>query len=130
MKAAPLQPERLQWYYDNNPCSVSSFQNAVYIDECLGLFSETLAGVRSLGVPVYKGDLLSMFEFDWSSVFPRFNCRKETFLTRALYQELLPKIDIELDRRAHLPPKRKYSVELRISNTSRAKPLVVTSEDY
>jgi CRISPR/Cas system CMR-associated protein Cmr5 small subunit len=79
--------------------------------------------------------LSSLFEIDASSVQSYFRIKNETSLTEKSSKETISEEDLVLemlehDFIAHMPPKRRYTIELEVKKISRGKPRVVEPDEF
>lgn len=130
MAISPLQYNIYQKYVDVYPCSIASMDEEIDINDCLGISSDSLVKREALKKAIWHGNLLAMFEVDWSSIIPSLQCKNETFAAKGFFQAIIPTPTIEYDMVVSMSPKRRYTVNLNIEKIRKGTPKPISPEDY
>lgn len=79
---------------------------------------------------IFYQNLLSLLEIDLSSVWPHFEIKSETSLIKETVEEVFPKEMLEYNVVVRIPPKRRYTVQMRIKCIRRGEPKIVEPEGF
>lgn len=79
----------------------------------------------------FHQSLLSLFEIDFSSVWPYFEVRSES-LTEAekISEEMIAAEMLMHDLIVCIPPKKKYRVEIELKSIKKGEPIIVVPEEF
>jgi hypothetical protein len=117
-----------QNYSTRYPSSISSTTEKWDRSETFDKLLSFWAGQKSSNVPFYQTLLLYLFEIDPSSVMPRFEPKSITSWIEETTKEIAYEEMLEYQTVVHIPPKRRYNIELEITNIKKAEPKIVTPD--
>jgi hypothetical protein len=120
-------------------------QDIVYVDYPIQLFSISSIGEERIGITDIVSGLLSscalelhylyrsLFpgpEIDLSSIQSYFEIKNETSLIEKLSEIAISEDMLEFDIVIRMPPKKEWSVRLRVESIEKAKPHIVEPEGF
>ncbi len=106
----------------------SSRREEMDINEILDWLCFVLIRQELLRQPLFYRSLLPSFEIDLSSVRPQLEPMTMTSLIKESYEEILPEEMLEYDVVVRVPPRKKYTIELKVKSIKKAEPRIVEPE--
>lgn len=123
-----LQDVTSQAYPTQYPFTASSRVEETDISEILDSTYFFQIRQKWLEGLLFYPSLFPQLEIDLSSVQPHFEIKSETSLIRETTEEAVPEEMLEYDVVVRIPPRKRYTIELRIKTVRRGEPRIVEPE--
>jgi len=125
-----LQDVTSQDYPIQYPLTASSGAEEMDISEILDSLFSIWVRQKWLKGPFFYRNLFPLLEIDLSSVRPHFEIKSETSLMGEAIEEVVPEEMLEYDIVVRIPPRRRYTIELKVKSIKRAEPRIVEPEGF
>ena len=127
---ATLQDVTSRDYLIEYPLATSSGVEKADISEILDSLFFVWVRRNLLNGPLFYRNLSPLLEIDLSSVQPYFEIKSETSLMGEAIEEVVPEEILEYDIVVRIPPRKRYTIELKVNSVRRAEPRIVEPEGF